>query len=132
MFVVDFISALLLAFVLTIAFAAIGRSRGWRRVRQLSAGEWTIVMVAWLAGISLVALGPTITGTHWVGFVVSALLVAILLAVLPRIRGIEPRIHDQTGEPGGDSRPLIAGYFIVTVLLFFCAISLRFYFEELA
>ena len=132
MFVVDFVSAFILTFVLTVAFAAIARSRGGRRMRQVSAGEWIVLVVAWLAGIGLVAFGPTLTGTHWLAFLVSGLLVGLLLVLLPRMPKIQWRIHNETGAPGVDSRPLIAGYFIVTLLLFFCAISLRFYFEELA
>jgi len=32
MFVIDFISALILTFVLTVVFAAVARTRGWRRM----------------------------------------------------------------------------------------------------
>ena len=132
MFVLDFISASILAFLLTVGFAAVVRSRGYRQLRDLSARLWLISVASWLGGIVLVAFGPAATGTHWLPFAVAGLLLGLLVIALPNLSKFRRSVYTETGEPAGDARPAIAAYFIVTLLLFFCAISLRFYIVNLA
>ncbi len=131
MFVVDFISASILAVVLTVGFAAVVRAFGYRRVRDVSAGGWTIAAASWIGGILLVAFGPALTGTHWLPFLFSALLTGLLVICLQWMPTFRRSLQTETGEPGADARPLIAMYFIVTLLLYFCAVSFRFYVVEL-
>lgn len=121
----------MLALVLTVGFAAVARARRYRRMGDISSVGWTITTVSWIGGILLVAFGPPVTGTHWLPFLVSALLVGVMLICLQRVPAFTRSMHAQTGEPGADARPLIAIYFIVTLLLYFCAISFRFYLVEL-
>ena len=132
MFVVDFISAAVLAFVLTVGFAAVVRDRGYRSIRDLPSAIWLTCAASWLGGILLVAFGPAVTGTHWLTFAVSGLLVGLLVLGLGNTRQFQRSVQSVTGEPGVDARPAIAGYFFVTLLLFFCAVSIRFYIVHLA
>lgn len=132
MFVIDFISASILAGVLAVGFAALVRAFGYRRIGDVSAGGWTIAAASWIGGILLVAVGPGITGTHWLPFLVGALMIGLLVICLQRMPSFRRSLHTETGEPGDGARPLIALYFIVTLLLFFCAVSFRFYIVELA
>ena len=132
MFVVDFISASVLAFVLTVVFAAIVRRGGYRHVREFSAAVWAMAIGSWLGGMVIVAFGPTFSGTHWLPFAFTGLLIGLLVVGLRKIPSFSRSLHTETGEPGADARPAIAAYFFVTLLLFFCAISVRFYIAHLA
>ena len=132
MFVVDFIAAFVLAFVLTIGFAGILRSGGYRRMRDFTAPVWLMSLASWLGGILIVAFGPALTGTHWLPFAVSGLVIGLLVVGLRKMPEFRRSVHTETGGPGGDARSVIAMYFIGTLLLFFCAISLRFYLAHLA
>ena len=132
MFVVDFIAASLLAFVLTILFAAVVRSSGDRGLRKLPGSVWAMSIGSWVVGIVVVAFGPSLTGTHWLPFAVAALAVGLLVLALRRMPRLRRSVRSETGDPGADARPAIALYFFVTLLLFFCAISLRFYLAHLA
>lgn len=132
MFVVDFIAACLLAFVLTVGFAAIVTAGRYRQVRDLSAGIWLTAVASWLGGILIVAFGPALTGTHWLPFAVTGLLVGLLVLALRRVPRLRASVYGENPEPQGDARPAIAFYFCVTLLLLFCAISLRFYIVNLA
>lgn len=132
MFVVDFIAASLLAFVLTVLFAALVRGSGCSGMRDLSARVWLMSVASWIVGISVVAFGPPLTGTHALPFALTGLLVGLLVLGLRRMPQFRRSVHTETGDPGGDARPAIAIYFFVTLLLFFCAISLRFYIVNLA
>ena len=132
MFVVDFIAAFLLAFVLTIGFAAIVRSRRYTRLHELSQRTWLMCVASWAAGILVLGFGPMITGTHWLPFAATGLIVGLLVLPLPFFPKFRRSVHTETGEPGGDVRQPIAFYFFITLLLLFCAISLRFYLVNLA
>ena len=132
MFVVDFIAASLLAFVLTILFAALVRRSGVRGIRTLPGSVWTLSVGSWLLGIVAVAFGPVLTGTHWLPFAITGLAVGLLVLALRRMPQLRRSLRSETGDPGTDARPAIALYFFVTLLLFFCAISLRFYLAHLA
>ena len=131
MFVVDFISASILAVVLTVGFAAIARARRYSRMGDISSVGWSVAAVSWIGGILLVAFGPPVSGTHWLPFLVSALLVGVMLVCLQGVPTFRRSVRRETGQPGADARPLIAMYFIVTLLLYFCAVSFRFYLVEL-
>lgn len=131
MFVVDFITAGVLAFVLTIVFAAVVRGCGYRSVRDLPVRIWVMSTLAWSAGILLVAFGQTITGTHWVAFAVSCLLVAAVAVAFWNVPKFRRSLHSRAGERGLDAQPAIAWYFVLTLLLFFCAVSVRFYIVNL-
>ena len=132
MFVVDFISAGLLAFVLTVIFAAIIRRGGYRRVRELTGAVWALAVGSWLGGALVVAVGPVLTGTHWIPFAFSALLIGLLVIGLWSVPSFKRSVHTSTGQPGSGARSAIAAYFFVTLLLFFCAISVRFYIAHIA
>lgn len=132
MFVIDLIAASLLAAVLTVAFAALLRRRGCRRWSKLPAAVWLMTIGSWTAGVLLVAFGPTLTGTHWLPLAVTGLLVGLLVIALRRMPAFRDSLASETGAPGDDARPAIAAYFVVTLLLFFSAISLRFFFVNLA
>ena len=130
MFVVDFITVILLAVAFTILFAGALRARGYRGWRQLPGCLWVLAVVSWIGGMFLVAYSAM--GAHWVPFALAALaLGAMVYGLLAGGRFRDPA-HTETGEPGHDARPAIALYFCVTLLLFFCAISLRFYLVNLS
>jgi hypothetical protein len=130
MFVVDFIAASVLALVLTVAFTAVVRNRRYRRVSDMSGGIWLMTVASWIGGILAVGCGLSLTGTHWLPFAVSGFLIGLLILTLPglpRFRGLAG-----IGDPGTDAQRVIAMYFVITLLLFFCAISARFYIVNLA
>lgn len=130
MFVIDFITAFLLAVAFTVAFAGLVRQRGYRSWRGMPAVVWLLAMGSWLIGILLVAFGAL--AAHWLPFVISAAALALIAFLLMRAARFRRAVHSETGEPGNDGRPAIALYFCVTLLLFFCAISLRFYILNLS
>lgn len=130
MFVVDFISAFLLAVAFTIVFAGFVRERGYKQWQAMPAGVWIGALVSWACGMALVAFGAL--ATHWMPFAISALALVLLVVALIRGRRFRSAVHTETGAPGNDARPAIALYFCLTLLLFFCAISLRFYLVNLS
>ena len=130
MFVVDLIAASVLAIVLTIGFAALVRSD--RRIRELSASVCIMAVASWIMGILVVAFGPAMTGTHWLPFAVTGLVVGVLVLGLANLPEFHSPVRATTGQPRSEVRPVIAMYFIATVLLFFCAVSLRFYLVNLS
>ena len=132
MFVVDLIAASFLAIVLTVAFAALLRGRGCPRWSKLPTTLWLMTIASWAGGILVVAFGPALTGTHWLPFAITGLLVGLLVITLRRMPAFRDSLASETGEPGNDVRPAVALYFVVTLLLFFSAISLRFYVVNLA
>lgn len=132
MFVVDFIAASVLALVLAVAFAALIRTSGYHGLGKLPARVWTMAITSWAVGVLLLGFGPAATGTHWLPFAFTGLVAGLLLVALPKFPKFNRAVHTETGEPGDDARPAIAVYFIVTVLLFFCAISARFYILHVA
>jgi hypothetical protein len=132
MFVVDFISASVLAGALTIGCAALVRHSRCRRLGKVSASMWLIAVASWCGGMLLVGFGPTLTGRHWLIFVASALVILFAAAALLRRPRFREAVQTETAPPGADAQPLIAGYFIVTLLLFFCAISIRFFIANFA
>ena len=132
MFFVDFVVASILALVLTIAFAAILRHHRVKRFGDFSVKVWVMAITSWLGGILLLAFGPPLTRTHWIAFAVAGALVLLLVPLIVRSRTFNHSIPAATGLPGHDARPAIAVYFVFTLLLFFCAISVRFYIVHLA
>ncbi len=132
MFVVDFISASVLAVVLTIVFAALFQRRGYRRARDMSSSDWLMLLASWVAGIGLVAFGPAITGTHWLAFAVAGFLVGLLVLGLRKLPKFRRSLRTAQTETPDATRSAVALYFCVTVLLFFCAVSLRFYLVHLS
>lgn len=132
MFVVDLIAASLLAVVLTTGFAAVVGSRCYRRVGTLSGKVWLMSFASWVGGILVVAFGPALTGTHWLPFAVTGLLIGLLVLVLPKFPNFKHFVQMEIRDPREDARPAIALYFFVTLFLFFCAVSLRFYIVNLA
>lgn len=132
MFVVDFITASLLAVAFTVAFAALVRSRGYRRLGEMSSPEWLVSIASWTAGVLIVAAGPWLTGTHWIPFLLAVITLGVVVVFVMRRASFTRAVHRETGPPGTDARPAVAWYFVFTLLLFFCAISLRFYLAHLA
>ena len=132
MFVVDFIAASLLAFVLTVLFAAIVRGSGYREMRDFSAALWTMAIASWIGGMLVVAFGPALTGTHWLPFAFAGLLVGLLVLGVQKVPRFRRSVDGERGDRRADARSAIALYFVVTLLLFFCAISVRFYLVNLA
>jgi hypothetical protein len=132
MFVVDFIAASVLALVLTVAFTALVRNRRYRRVSDMSGNVWLMAVASWIGGILVVGCGLSLTGTHWLPFAVSGFLIGLLVLTLPGLPKLETLPDNDPGHPGADAQPVIAMYFFVTLLLFFCAISVHFYMVNLA
>jgi hypothetical protein len=132
MFLVDVIAASVLALVLTIVFTALVRNRRYRRVSDMSGSVWLIALVSWIGGILVVGCGLSLTGTHWLPFAVSGFLIGLLVLTLPGLPKFRSLADDDTDDPSADAEIVIAMYFLVTLLLFFCAISVRFYMVNLA
>lgn len=124
MFVVDLVAASLLTVVLTIGFAAVVRGRG---LKGIPSTVWLMAVASWAGGILIVAFGPMATGTHWLPFAITGLALVGLVFALVRLSKFRRSLHRETGAVGDDARAAIALYFFVTLLLFFCAISLRFF-----
>jgi hypothetical protein len=125
MFVVDFLTAFLLSVAFTIVFAGEAREHGYRAWRQMSALAWLLTLGSWVVGMVLVGFGAR--AAHWIPFLLSGLALGLVGYSLVRARRSKRALAREAGEPGNDARPAIALYFCVTLLLFFCAISLRFY-----
>lgn len=132
MFVVDFLAASLLAVVLTIAFACIVRHYGVKRFGDFSAKVWLMAISSWAGGILLLAFAPPLTSAHWMAFAVAGVLALLLVPLFAGSRTVNHSLAAATGQPGNDARPAIAVYFVLTLLLFFCAVSVRFYIVHLA
>ena len=132
MFVVDFIAASVLALVLTVAFTVLVRSRRYRRVSDITGDVWLMSVASWIGGTLVVGCGLSLTGTHWLPFAVSGFLIGLLVLTLPSLPKFRSLADNDTSDPGADAQPVIAIYFFVTLLLFFCAISVRFYVVNLA
>ncbi len=130
MFVVDFITAFLLAVAFTVIFAGVVRDCGCTTWRQMPAIVWIGALGSWIVGTLLVALGAM--AAHWLPFVLAAFALALTALGLIRAARFRNAVHTETGNPGNDARPAIAIYFCVTLLLFFCAISFRFYLVNLS
>jgi hypothetical protein len=130
MFVVDYISAFLLAVAFTIAFASAVRDKNYRAWRNMPAKGWLLAVGSWLLGMSVVGFGALVA--HWLTFVLGAIALGVIAFALIRAAGFRNTVHTQAGEPGNDARPAVAAYFCVTLLLFFCAISVRFYVVNLS
>ena len=128
MFVVDLITALLLAGGLTIVFGSIVHDRHYHRWRDLSPAMWLLTLSSWAMGIILVISGVWIG--HWAPFILSAILLCVFVVTLSGDLSFQTQcgIANAAATQG---RTTVALYFSVTLLLFFCAISLRFYFENL-
>jgi hypothetical protein len=101
-------------------------------VGTLSGEVWLMSFASWTGGILVVAFGPALTGTHWLPFAVTGLLIGLLVMALPKFPNFKHIVQMEIRDPGEDARPAIALYFFVTLFLFFCAISLRFYIANLA
>ncbi len=129
MFVVDFITAFLLALAFTIVFDGAVRGRGYYAWRQLPPPIWLLTCGTWIGGMGLVAFGAF--AGRWVPFALAIASLALLVFALLRAR-LRDRVRFESEEAGNDARPAIALYFFVTLLLFFCAISLRFYIVHLS
>lgn len=132
MFVVDYITASLLAVAFTLAFAALVRSRGYRRLGEMSSSDWFTTIASWTAGVLIVAAGPWLIGTHWVPFLLAMVLLGAVAAFVVKRALFTRAVHREPRPPGADARPTVVWYFVFTLLLFFCAISLRFYLAHLA
>ena|SRR5688572_1548965 len=132
MFVIDLIAASVLTFVLTVAFTAVVRNRRYCHVSDMSGSVWLMTVASWVAGIFVLSFGLSLTGTHWLPFAVSGFVVGLLVLTLPALPKFRSLADHDTGHSGADAQPVIVMYFFVTLLLFFCALSLRFYIMNLA
>ncbi|MBA2271007.1 MAG: hypothetical protein H0W20_10480 [Chthoniobacterales bacterium] len=130
MFVVDYISAFLLAVAFTIAFASAVRDKNYRAWRNMPAKVWLLAVGSWMGGMLVVGLGAVVA--HWLTFLLGVIALAVIVFALIRVGPFRETVHTETGNPGDDARPAIALYFCVTLLLFFCAISFRFYVVNLS
>ena len=97
---------------------------------DVPAGIWLLAVGSWLVGMRVVGVGAMLA--HWVPFVLGVIALGVIAFALIRAAGFRRTVHTETGEPGNDARPAIALYFCVTLLLFFCAISVRFYIVHLS
>ncbi len=127
MFVVDFIAAFLVAFVLTVMFAGVLGRRGFRRWRDRFGFLLLVLLGSWAGGVWLVAFGPAISGTHWLPFLIAGIMVALLALALMQL----PKFRGAVYTPGQDREPAarlaIGLYFSITLLLFIVAICVRYF-----
>jgi hypothetical protein len=129
MLLFDYISAFLLAIAFTIAFAGIVRGRGYRAWRDMPVTAWLIVIGSWALGTIVIALGAI--RAHWLTFAIGAgALGLIAFSGMQRALRQKPR-RPALPKRADDTRPAIALYFCITLLLFFSAISVRFYIVNL-
>jgi len=125
MFVLDYISAFFLAVAFTIAFTNAMGERSYGAWRDMPAKVWFVAAASWLLGTIVVAVGAIMA--HWLTLVVGAgALALIAFSMMQRAlaKTVLPAVRP---GPGDDARPAIALFFCITLLLFFCAISVRFY-----
>lgn len=130
MFIVDFITAFLLAVAFTIAFAVFMRKGGHGRWRKMSATIWLLVVASWIAGMALVGFGAM--ATHGLPFVSATVAMAIVITLLMSAGRLRRTVSRRAGDESHHSGGAIALYFCVTLLLYFCAISLRVYIVNLS
>jgi hypothetical protein len=128
MFVVDFITALLIAFALSVIFAGTLRTRGFRRFGERSLFFILVLLGSWAGGIWLVAFGPVVSGTHWLPFVAAGVIVALTTLALMQIPEFSASVHAAEGRTGdGQAAPLAIGlYFWISLLILMVAISARY------
>ncbi|HEV3409242.1 MAG TPA: hypothetical protein VG095_03045 [Chthoniobacterales bacterium] len=126
MFVLDFVTAAILAVAFTIAFAALARKRMPERTERMSLSAWIISLVSWTTGILILVLLPVLTRTHWIAFAVAVVVLGTVVALLLSNAKVRRALFREAAPPARDPRPIL-WYFVFTLLLFFCAISFRFY-----
>ncbi|MDQ6655649.1 MAG: hypothetical protein M3Y80_07545 [Verrucomicrobiota bacterium] len=127
MFVIDFLTAFVLSVAMTLLFAALFRRNGYRRFGDITGLFALVVFASWAGGIWLTAFGPVLTATHWVPFGIAVVALLITAALVARSRAFRSDINPPDGRPGGVMRSATTAYFIITLLVFFSAVSLRFY-----
>ncbi len=127
MFVVDFLTAFLVAFLLTVMVAGVLGRRGFRRWRDRFGFLLLVLLGSWAGGVWLVAFGPVISGTHWLPFLIAGIMVVLLALALMQL----PKFRDSVYTPGQDresaGRLAIGLYFSITLLLFIVAICVRYF-----
>jgi len=117
---------------MTIGFTAVVRSGKRCRLHELAPSLWLLSIASWIGGILVVAFGPSVTGTQWLPFAVTGLVVGLLVLFLGKLPELHRSVPTGTGKLRSEVRPAIAMYFIATLLLLYCAASLRFYLVNLS
>ena len=110
MFWGQFFFALCIALLLTLLFVP---TTGWRRGRYREGDAAAAILffflilflASWAGGIWLAPIGPLAWGVPWLGFLLVALVVALILAAVPTQRGrgralaaTSPPTAEQAGE----------------------------------
>ncbi len=129
-FLVDYISAFFLAVAFTIAFAIMIRDEKFRAWRDMPPKAWLLTFASWLLGTMMVGFGALTA--HWLTFVTGTAALAAIIFTLVQRHGFKNVTKRETETTGNDVHPAVALYFCITLLLFFCAISVRFYVINLA
>ena len=99
-FILELITALIVALILSGLFAMATR-RGGRRTGLI----WIFLLIffaTWAGGVWLRPFGPTLWGVHWLSFLIIGIIVSLVLAVLTPQRG--PRGRRIRGPVQRDAR----------------------------
>lgn len=82
MFLVELMTALAVALLLTAVFAVGLRSRGLWRTWLIFFG--LVLLAAWAGGVWIPPIGPPMLGVYWMPFLFVGLIIALLWAVTSR------------------------------------------------
>ncbi len=123
MFVVDLLSASILATAFSIFFYRVVRSGKYPA--SLPRRVLPFVMVSWIGGIVLIVCGAMIA--HWLPFVLATLVLALSLYPWALRGTLRESVRNEPEQALKATRPAIVLYFCTTLLLLFCAISFSFY-----
>jgi hypothetical protein len=129
MFIVDLLTAVLLAVVLTFLFAGFLDHARYGRWRDLRPAVWLLTVGLWAIGIILLTLAAWIG--HWVPFLLSSVLLFVVVFTVVGRSSFPQAGATRLNRSDRQNQMAVALYFSLTLLLFFCVVSLRFYFENL-
>jgi hypothetical protein len=130
MFIVDLLFALVMALIFTLIFAVGFRRPGpWS---SIAAFFVVIFLATWAGGLWISPAGPVFLGIYWLPILLTALLVALLLAAVPprRPRHVQTitEVEEQEREERTVERALDA--FFWAVLIGFAALIVLGYVVE--
>lgn len=86
MFLIEFILAVVVSFIVLAGFAMAGSKGPWNNLGTLFV---VVLLVTWAGGMWLTPVGPMLFGKPWVPYLIMAAFVALLLVNLIPHRDIE-------------------------------------------
>jgi Ca2+/Na+ antiporter len=127
MFLLHFILALLIGFILAIIF-----SRGFRR-----RGPWAsfilfavvVFLAAWAGGIWVMPFGPLVANVALLPFLLVGLLVALLLAAVPPVeeQSDVKLVSDEEKRRASRQRRMVDAFFWVLIVALLVIILIRYF-----